>query len=332
MTSPTETLCAVLIMAALTAYVVLGGADFGGGVWDALARGPTARAQRKAIATAMGPVWEANHVWLIFAIVGTWTAFSSGFAAMFTLLAVPLIVALAGIVLRGAAFALRERAARFGILESGLGALFGATSIITPIFLGAAIGTLAAGHAGLPVGASDGWLRPFCIAVGVFALCMCALLAATYLTVEGDGEFAELFRRRAVGAWCATAGTGLVALVFAHDEAPFLFAALTGQAIIPLACALAAGLVSLGALLAKRFAVARAFVVIQVTLVLWAWAWAQYPYVVVPTLTIAQAAAPAQTLLGFAVVALVGLALLIPSLWYLFRVFKGSVPNSRPSS
>lgn len=330
---PIEIFCAALIMAALTAYVVLGGADFGGGVLDALATGPSARAQRQAIAAAMGPVWEANHVWLIFAIVGSWTAFPTAFAAMFTLLAVPVLVALAGIVLRGSAFALRERAAELGREHFGLGSLFGATSIITPIFLGAAIGALASGQAGLPVQATSAWLHPFALAVGVFALCMCGLLAATFLTVETTGELQVIFRKRALGAWIATAFIGAVAFVAARSGAPALYAAfLGGRALVPFLSALFAGLITLAMLLARRFAVARIFVVVQVTLVLWAWAWAQYPYVVVPTLTVAQAAAPSRTLEGFAVVALVGLAILIPSLWYLFRVFKGSAPNSNPSS
>ena len=333
MTSPVETLCAALIMAALTAYVVLGGADFGGGVWDALASGSSAQAQRKAIAVAMGPVWETNHVWLIFTIVGTWTAFPVAFAAMFTLLAVPVVIALAGIVLRGGAFALRERAARFGILELGMGVLFGAASIVTPVFLGAAVGTLASGHAGLPVGATAAWLQPFCIAVGLFALSMSALLASTFLTVETSGQLQDVFRSRALAAWCATAVIGLLALLIARNEAPGLFAALVGgHAVIPFVGALLSGLVTLAALTSKRFALARAFVVLQVTLALWAGALAQYPYVVVPTLTIAQAAAPAPTLWGFAIVALIGLAVLLPSLWYLFRVFKGGTSNSKSSA
>lgn len=323
MTSPLELFCASLVMLALTAYVVLAGADFGGGVWDALAGGPEGKAQREAIARAMGPVWETNHVWLIFAIVGTWTAFPTGFAAMFTLLAVPIVIALAGIVLRGGAFALRERAAELGRNHPGLSALFGATSVVAPLFLGATIGALASGHAGEPTAATDAWLQPFPVCVGVFALCMCALLAATFLTLETEGELRDLFRERAITAWFATAIVGLITLAVARTSATTIFSALAqGHALIPFVAALLTGLGTLAMLVWRRFAAARAFVVLQVTLVLWAWAVAQYPYVVVPTLTIAQAAAPQQTLQAFAIVACVGLAVLIPSLWYLFSVFK----------
>jgi len=323
MTSPLEALCAALVVLALTAYVVLGGADFGGGVWDALARGPNGKAQREVIARAMGPVWETNHVWLIFAIVATWTAFPAGFAAMFTLLAVPILIALAGIVLRGGAFALRERAAELGQNHGGLSALFGATSIVTPLFLGASIGALASGHAGEPTGATDAWLQPFPVCIGVFALCMCALLAATFLTVETDGDLRELFRERAITAWFATAIVGFITLAVARTSAMTIFSALAqGRALIPFAAALLTGFVTLAMLIRRRFPAARASVVLQVTLVLLAWAVAQYPYVVVPTLTIAQAAAPKATLQALAIVACIGLAILIPSLLYLFSVFK----------
>ncbi len=323
---PLETLVAALIMASLTAYVVLGGADFGGGVWDAFARGPSAQAQRAAIAHAMGPVWEVNHVWLIFVIVGTWTAFPTAFATMFTLLAVPIAIALAGIVLRGSAFALREKVAELGNPRLGLGPLFGTTSIVTPIFLGAAMGALASGHAGEPEGPTLAWLEPFSLVIGVFALCMCALLAATFLTLETQGGLREEFRARAVCAWIATAMVGLVALVVARTAASHIFTALVGGSATPLLIVtLMVGLGTVGALWARRYAVARACAVAQVTLVLWTWALGQYPYIVVPTLTIAQAAAPASTMRAFFGVALVGLAVLAPSLWYLFRVFKTGV-------
>lgn len=320
---PFETLVASLIMASLTAYVVLGGADFGGGVWDALAGGASAQAQRAAIARAMGPVWEVNHVWLIFVIVGTWTAFPTAFAAMFTLLAVPLTVALAGIVLRGSAFALREKVADLGHPRFGLGPLFGAASIVTPIVLGAAVGALACGHAGEPVAATSAWLQPFSLAVGAFALCMCALLAAVFLTLETEGDLREVFRTRAIAAWMATAIVGVVALGAARSGAPRLFSALLGGEATPLfVAALVVGLGTLAMLWARRYAIARACAVAQVTLVLWTWALGQYPYIVVPTLTIAQAAAPANTMRAFFAIALIGLAILVPSLWYLFAVFK----------
>ncbi len=324
-----EVAVAALVLASLTAYVVLGGADFGGGVWDALARGSDAGAQRSVIAKAMGPVWEANHVWLIFAIVATWTAFPAAFAAMFTHLAVPVTIALVGIVLRGSAFALREKAVEVGRPHAGLGHLFGAASIVTPVFLGAAVGALASGTAGRTPGASDAWLAPFPLTVGVLAVCLCALLAAVFLTLETREPLRERFRRRAFGAWGATAVAGAAGILTARQGAPLIFTGLTHGAGAGLVlAAVAAGAGALICLLARRYPLARVCVIAQVAFVLWAWAGAQYPYVVVPTLTIAQAAAPPVTITGFLVVALLGLAILIPSLWYLFRIFKSSEQNS----
>src|SRR5579863_4288818 len=102
-----EVLLGFVIMASLTFYALLGGADYGGGVWDLLARGPRANRQRELIAKAIGPVWEANHVWLILVVVVLFTAFPPAFALIFTSLHVALLLVLLGIVLRGSAFVFR---------------------------------------------------------------------------------------------------------------------------------------------------------------------------------------------------------------------------------
>src|SRR5256885_546583 len=142
--SEAEIVAAVLWLA-LTAYAVLAGADFGGGVWDMLARGPRAADQRRAVAAAMGPVWEANHVWLIFMITGLFTAFPAAFAALATALYIPFTIALLGIVLRGAAFAFRAHGAEAAGSRSAWGAVFGSASIVTPVFLGAALAAAGGG-------------------------------------------------------------------------------------------------------------------------------------------------------------------------------------------
>ena len=169
-----------ILLLALTAYAVLAGADFGGGVWDLLASGPRARDQRRAVAEAMGPVWEANHVWLIFMIVGLFTAFPSAFARLSLDLYVPFTIALIGIVLRGAAFAFRAHGREAAGDASAWGLAFGAASIVAPF-------SLAIGLAAVASASADRWATPFGVLLGVFAVSLCAYLAATYLTVEAEG-------------------------------------------------------------------------------------------------------------------------------------------------
>ncbi|TME20238.1 MAG: cytochrome d ubiquinol oxidase subunit II, partial [Chloroflexi bacterium] len=184
MTKP-EVVAAILWLS-LTAYAVLAGADFGGGLWDLLAIGPRAADQRQAIAEAMGPVWEANHVWLIFMIVGLFTAFPSTFGILALALYLPLTIAMTGIVLRGAAFAFRGHAQEAAGPLSPWGAIFGAASSITPFFLGTAAAAVVSGSIKVTGGrlASDftaGWATPYGGLVGAFAVAICAYLAATYL-------------------------------------------------------------------------------------------------------------------------------------------------------
>ena len=192
-----------ILLLALTAYAVLAGADFGGGVWDLLASGPRARDQRRAVAEAMGPVWEANHVWLIFMIVGLFTAFPSAFARLSLDLYVPFTIALIGIVLRGAAFAFRAHGREAAGDASAWGLAFGAGSIVAPF-------SLAIGLAAVASASADRWATPFGVLLGVFAVSLCAYLAATYLTVEAEGTALESdFRRRAIASGLAS---GVLAL------------------------------------------------------------------------------------------------------------------------
>src|SRR5256885_12803936 len=165
-------LVAGILWLALTVYAVLAGADFGGGVWDLLASGPRARDQRRAVAEAMGPVWEANNVWLIFMIVGLFTAFPSAFARLSLDLYVPFTIALIGIVLRGAAFAFRAHGREAAGEASAWGLAFGAASIVAPF-------SLAISRAAVASGAADRWAPPFAVLIGRFAVAIGAHLAAT---------------------------------------------------------------------------------------------------------------------------------------------------------
>jgi len=328
----TEAVAAILWLS-LTVYAVLAGADFGGGVWDALARGPRARRQRAAIAAAMGPVWEANHVWLIFMIVGLFTAFPPAFAALAVALYLPFTVAMIGIVLRGAAFAFRAHGRdAVGRLEPW-GAVFGAASVLTPAFLGAAAAAVASGAirvsgGRVTSGPFDGWTTLFALDLALLSVAICGYLAATYLVVEAQDEpdLREDFRRRAVGAGLASGVFALLGLVLAWLDARPLVDELLGRGLPLLVLALLNGPLALVAVLRGRPRVARVAVAAQVVFVLWAWAVGQWPYLVPPDLTIQGTAAPAATLSLMLVVVAVGMALLLPSLYLLFRVFKGRAP------
>lgn len=324
------------VVVALNAYVLLAGADFGGGVWDLLASGPRKEVQRQLIAQAMGPVWEANHVWLILAIVLLFTCFPVAFAGLVVPLNLPLTGVLIGIVLRGSAFAFRGYGGDRDAVQRRWGGVFAVASLVTPVLLGTALGAVAAGAvgaAGSGVTATFAeryirpWLAPFPLSVGVFTLACFAFLAATYLTLEApEGPLRQDFRRRALGSGVAVGAAALVALVAAGRSAPLMRHGLVASSwAVPFQLVTAAAaLAALGALLARRYALARIAAVLQISLVLWGWAWSQYPYIVPPDLTIASAAAPAATLRLVIVALVLGALVLVPSLFYLFRVFKSS--------
>jgi cytochrome d ubiquinol oxidase subunit II len=323
-----------ILWIALTAYAVLAGADFGGGVWDLFARGPRAAEQRHAVAEAMGPVWEANHVWLIFMITGLFTAFPITFGVLGLALYLPFTIAMIGIVFRGASFAFRAHGREAVGPLSPWGVIFGVASVITPFFLGTAVAAVASGsiHASngqLTSGFLDGWTTPLAIVIGLFALSICAYLAATYLMVECEGrpELLADFRRRAMAAAVASGVLALAALVISSFEAPRLLQALFGRGLPLFALALLNGPLALWAVWRSRPRIARVAVVAQVVLVLWAWAVGQWPYLVPPDLTISATAAPSATLGGMLVVITIGGVLLLPSLWLLFRVFKARNPQ-----
>ena len=322
-----------LIVCGLTLYVVLAGADFGGGVWDLLAYGPRRQEQRDAIARAMGPVWEANHVWLIFVVVLLFTAFPSAYAAISTALVWPLTLALVGIVLRGASFVFRAHAASVVGVKRIFGVAFGAASVITPFMLGTCVGTIGSGA--VRVG-SDGeiqssywttWLAPFPLLIGLLAVVLCAFLAAVYLTLETHGELQEDFRRRAVASGLATAVVATVTLPVTLDGAPQLWNELVwGRATVLVIGTVLLGLVAMVASYWRSYKVARVATVAEVVCIVWGWAVAQAPYMVVPDMTVWGTAAP-NSALGPQLIALAaGTVLLVPSLILLFKVFKGQNP------
>jgi cytochrome bd ubiquinol oxidase subunit II len=318
----------VFILAGVVAYTVLAGADFGAGLWTLLAGG--GRAGRAAIRDharhAMGPVWEANHVWLIFVLVVFWTAYPVAFGSIMSTLSIPLFIAAVGIILRGASYALR------GQLEAARGQhpienLFALSSILTPFALGTVVGGIASGR--VPVGNATGdpitsWLNPTSVVIGALAVAISGYLAAVYLAADAHrlGERAlELdFRARALLSGLCAGALALAGLFVVRFDAPALFQGLTSNGgLAMVAVSAAAGLMTLVLVWRNRFGPARASAALAVAAIVAGWALAQRPHVL-PGLTVDQAAASRSTLLATIIAIACGAAVLIPSLLLLFRL------------
>ena len=329
-------LIAAVMAVALNAYVLTGGADFGGGVWDLFAAGPRRDRQRALIAESIAPIWEANHVWLIVVVVVLFTAFPPAFAMLGTVLHIPLTILLVGIVLRGSAFVFRSYGTRG---RSRWGTAFASASIVTPLLLGIVVGAVATGAVAEAAGRIGRatfaevfvapWAAAFPVAVGLFALALFAFLAATYLTVDAeDDELRDDFRARALVAAALVFASAAAALVLAHVAAPRVATGVVGALVIQAATAVSS-VTAIVALWRRRFRAARIAAAAQVSLILWGWLFAQYPDIVPPALSIRDAAAPAVTLRLLAIGLAAGAAVLLPSLRYLLRTFKGRVRVAR---
>jgi cytochrome d ubiquinol oxidase subunit II len=222
---PAEALVACVAVVAIALYAIFGGADFGGGVWDVLASGPRRSQQQEIIGHAIGPVWETNHVWLIFMIVLLFTCFPPAFAALSIGLYTPLTFVLVGIILRGAAYAFRSQAYREARLSQLWGHVFGIASVVSPFFFGTCVGGLTVGN--------FAWTSPFALCVGLLAVALCAQIAAVFLTCEVRGPVRQDFRTRGMIVTIVLAGIGAIALASAEQTAPHVFAALRQPQSLP---------------------------------------------------------------------------------------------------
>ena len=298
---------------ALVIYVLSAGADFGAGVWDLL----LGAEHRKALEKAIAPIWEANHVWMIFLIVVMFTAFPRAFAVISIAFHIPLTLVLIGIVLRGAAFVFRS----YGLVAEGTRARFGRVfawaSAATPLFLGWVLGGMSSGAVTMEgevvtSGYLAGWTTPFAMAVGVFALVLFALLAAVYMTVETG---ARVFRRCALACELAAAPVALVTYLLAP-------AALRAGGIPAQLLTAAAAGVALAALWFQRYRLARVAVMAQVALIVLDWGQAMGGDFVLGVVGIRNSGTQAPTLPLLIGITLGGSLLLVPSLVLLFRQFK----------
>ncbi|WP_210504100.1 cytochrome d ubiquinol oxidase subunit II [Nocardioides xinjiangensis] len=321
-----ELAVAAALFVGVVAYALFGGADFGSGFYDLTAGGSRGGAElRTLVDHSIGPVWEANHVWLIYVLVMWWTGFPESFASAMNTLILPMLLALLGIVLRGAAFAFRKFAPTLGQARL-YGAVFAGSSLITPYFLGAVAGGIASGR--VPAeGRGDlwsSWLNPTSTFGGVIAVGTCALLAGVFLTADADragrASLAASLRRRTLGVGLVTGAVVFAALVPITHDAPTLAEGLRGRAAPLVVLSGLCGVATLVLLLRRRFAIARVTAVLAVAAVVSGWGVGQYPWLLVDELTLRDAAGADATLAGLLVV--VGLAgvLVLPPLVYLFRL------------
>ena len=316
------TLLGAVLLAALVFYALLGGADYGGGIWDLFASGPRKDEQRRLIDEAIGPVWEANHVWLILVVVVLFTGFPPAFAAIASGLFAPLVLLLMGIVMRGSAFTFRAYDDRGDAFQRRWGRVFSMSSILAPLTLGDVVGSLASGRVDGP--ASRAWLDPFPLAVGLFTAVLFAFLAATYLAFEARGELQDDFRKRALLAGVVVGLLAMGVYLLAGTGAPLVHQGLTRRPWswpLQIATAIAA-VTAFAALWQRGYGLARVAAAAQVALILVGWAASQYPYLVVPSLTLENASAPPETQVLLLKAVACGAVLLFPCLYLLFRVFK----------
>ena len=330
-----STAAALILFLGITAYTVFGGADFGAGFWDLVAGG-TERGDRprRVIDHSIGPVWEANHVWLIFCFVVLWTCFPEAYASITLTLFVPLAIAALGIVLRGSGFAFRHAVLRTRDRRA-FGALFATSSVLVPYCFGAVAGGIASGRvpaggeAGDPV---DSWINPTSILGGVMAVTVGAFLAATYLVWDAkrldEEPMVEYFRRRAVGAAVVAGVVSLVGIFVLKEDAEYLFHGLTSRALPLVILSALCGATALFLLTRASHRGARLAAIAAVASIVVGWGVAQWEYILPETLTVDQAAAPSGTIGAVIVAVVLAVLLIVPAFALLYRLDqKGLLPE-----
>jgi cytochrome d ubiquinol oxidase subunit II len=331
---------AAVLWIGVTMYAVFAGADFGAGLWSLLAGGSErGRRPRELVDWAIGPVWEANHVWLIFSLVVLWTGFSSAFEAIFSTLFVPLSLAALGIVLRGSGFAFHHDARRTGG-RAAAQAFFGLSSVLTPFFMGTVVGAVAGGRVPVGNGAGDpwsSWLNPLSLVIGALFVATGAYLSSVFLVSDarraGAADLERYFASRALVAALVAGALAALGLVALHRDARFVFDGLVGDALPLVILSGLCGVAGLACLYRGVRRGARPLAVGAVAAVIWGWGVAQHPYLLPQTLTIANGAAPSETLTAILIVFGVAVLLVVPALALLFTLAQRSVveETARPS-
>jgi cytochrome d ubiquinol oxidase subunit II len=323
---------AAVLWFGVTLYAVFGGADFGSGFWALVAGGSErGRRARALIDWAIGPVWEANHVWLIFMLVTLWTAFPEAFGSVMSTLFIPLSLAALGIVLRGAGFAFHRVAAR-GSARRLAEAAFAISSVLTPFFMGTVVGAVASGR--VPVGNAQGdqitsWANPVSLVLGALFVAAGAYLAAVFLVSDarrfGELELVGYFTTRALAAALVAGGLALAGILVLRDDARYLYDGLTSEGLPLVLISLACGLAALILLWRRARRGVRPLAVAAVVAVIWGWGAAQYPYLLPQTLTIEEGAGASETLTAVLVVFGIAVVVVVPALALLFTLDQRSV-------
>jgi cytochrome d ubiquinol oxidase subunit II len=325
----------VVLFVAVTAYAVFGGADFGAGFWDLVAGGAErGEKPREVIDHSIGPVWEANHVWLIFIFVVLWTGFPEAYASITLTLYVPLSIAALGIVLRGASFAFRKTVFRTRDRRN-FGAAFAISSVIVPYCMGAVAGAIASGR--VPAGGKAGdpwssWINPTSVVGGVLAVVVVAYLAAVYLVWDarrlGEPGMERYFRLRAIGAAVVAGVTACVGIFVLDADASYVFDGLTSRALPLVIASALCGTASLVLLLRDAHIGARILAMGAVAGVVVGWGVAQWDYMLPTSLTVEDAAAPAGTLQALLAATILFVLVVVPGFSILYTLDqKGLLPE-----
>jgi cytochrome bd ubiquinol oxidase subunit II len=320
-----STTIAVVLMLGVVAYAVFGGADFGAGFWDLIAGGPDRGSRpRLVIERAIGPVWEGNHVWLIFVFVVLWTAFPEAYASITLTLYVPLAIAALGIVLRGASFAFRKVVVSLRYRRI-FGGGFALSSVLVPYCMGAIVGGIASGEvpaggqAGDPV---DSWINPTSVVSGVLAVAVVAYLSAVLLVWDarhqGEPDMVEYFRRRATVAAVVVAVLAVVGLIVLHSEASYVFDGLKSRGLALVVVTVLSGAGALLLLVRGAARGARLLAMLAVASLVASWGAAQWPYLLPESLKVADAAAPSGTLQAVLVAVVAAVVIVLPGFALLY--------------
>jgi cytochrome bd ubiquinol oxidase subunit II len=322
--SATTVAVAVLLVVAIAAYALFAGADLGGGIWDLLAGGDKRGARpREEIDASVTPVWEGNHVWIIFGLVLMWTGFPSAFRAVMIALFVPLALSLLGIVLRGVGFAFRHESERLSTKRL-YGALFAASSLMTPFFLGTVMGAVATGAVPANPGGNvfSAWTSPTAIVTGLLFVATCAYISGVYLVADcdrrGREDMARYFRRRAFVGGLVAGVLAAINMLLLTQSAPYVWSRLIGPALPAVVVSVVAGIAALLLLPTDRPNLLRGAAALAVVGVVAGWGVAQYPWILPGALTLAESSAPEATQLSLFAVAGLALLLVLPGFGWLY--------------
>jgi cytochrome d ubiquinol oxidase subunit II len=325
----------IFLFFAIVLYFLLGGADFGAGIIELFTSTNNKSRTRRTMYKAIGPVWEANHMWLIIAIVILFVGFPVIYSSVCTYLHIPLLIMLMGVTARGTAFSFRNYdAVKDDRMQDVYNYIFVYSSFITPLFLGITAGSVISRQ--IDPASSDflhtyvfSWLNFFSVAVGLFTVALCGFLAAIYLIGEAKEDFdVKRFTKKAVIMNAVAVGFGgLVFLAAEHENVHLAYWLFGNPVSFTAIIAASLSLVLLWYLLKKKKTkIIRILAAFQVTMILIAVGYRHFPDVIMVkdghNLSLLTDHAPATTINDLGWGLLIGSLLILPALGYLFYSFQ----------